>query len=103
MLRMNKNREFDNSESRLTCLINQLRDKLDNDENLNSTYNRLLIERALIRKKLAYKKSKNVLTNFCEKLNRMNSNNAVKKSSTSAFSLQLRNEKKQEKLICDYF
>jgi len=80
MLIMRKNKELDNSESRLTYLINQLSNKLDN-EDLGRTYNRLLIERATIRKKLEMKKSNNVLINFCEKLNR----------------------KKNKKLICDYF
>lgn len=81
MFMMKKNKELDNSESRLTYLINQLSNKLDNNEELNRTYNRLLIERAIIRKKLSMIKSKNVLTSFCEKLNR----------------------KRQEKFICDYF
>lgn len=81
MLIMRKNAELDNSESRLSCLINMLKNKIDNNDELNRTYNRLLIERATIRKKLEYKKSKNVLTTFCEKLKR----------------------KRQEKLICDYF
>ena len=80
MLIMRKNKELDNSESRLNYLISMLKNKLDSEE-LNRTYNRLLIERAAIRKKLEFKKSKNVLTNFCQKLNK----------------------KRQEKLICDYF
>lgn len=80
MLIMRKSKELDNSESRLTYLINQLKNKLDNEE-VNRTYNRLLVERAATRKKLEHKKSKNVLINFCEKLNR----------------------KRNEKLICDYF
>ncbi|OGH96154.1 MAG: hypothetical protein A2039_09170 [Candidatus Melainabacteria bacterium GWA2_34_9] len=80
MLIMRKNKELDNSESRLNYLISMLKNKLDSEE-LNRTYNRLLIERATIRKKLEFKKSKNVLTNFCQKLNK----------------------KRQEKLICDYF
>jgi len=77
---MRKNKELDNQESRLNYLISMLKNKL-NSEELNRTYNRLLIERATIRKKLEFKKSKNVLTNFCQKLNK----------------------KRQEKLICDYF
>jgi len=80
MLIMRKNKELDNSESRLNYLISMLKNKLDSDE-LNKTYNRLLVERATIRKKLEFNKSKNVLTNFCQKLNK----------------------KRQEKLICDYF
>lgn len=80
MLIMKKNIELDNSESRLTYLIGQLRNRLDNEE-LNRTYNRLLVERALIRKKLEQKKSRNVITDFCQRLNR----------------------RKHEKLICDYF
>ncbi|HBG49108.1 MAG TPA: hypothetical protein DDW90_06330 [Cyanobacteria bacterium UBA9971] len=80
MLIMRKNKELDNSENRLNYLISMLKNKLDSEE-LNRTYNRLLIERAAIRKKLEFKKSKNVLTNFCQKLNK----------------------KRQEKLICDYF
>ena len=78
---MRKNKEIDNQESRLNYLISMLKNKLANNEELNRTYNRLLIERATIRKKLEFKKSKNVLTNFCQKLNK----------------------KRQEKLICDYF
>lgn len=81
MLIMRKNKEIDNQESRLNYLISMLKNKLANNEELNRTYNRLLIERATIRKKLEFKKSKNVLTNFCQKLNK----------------------KRQEKLICDYF
>ncbi|OGI01338.1 MAG: hypothetical protein A2104_00620 [Candidatus Melainabacteria bacterium GWF2_32_7] len=81
MLIMRKNKEIDNSESRLNYLISMLKNKLDNNEELNRAYNRLLIERATIRKKLESKKSKNVLTSFCQKLNK----------------------KRQEKLICDYF
>lgn len=80
MLKMRKTGKQDNSESRLTYLINQLKNKLDN-EDLNRTYNRLLVERAALRKKIKYSSSKNVLINFCQKLSR----------------------RKQEKLICDYF
>lgn len=80
MLRMRKNKELENTETRLTYLISQLKNNLDN-EDLNRTYNRLLVERAAVRKNLRYLKSKNVITSFCEKLNR----------------------KRQEKLICDYF
>ena len=80
MLRIKKNKDLDASESSITYLINQLSNSLDNEE-LSKTYNRLLIERATIRKKLENKKSNNVLINFCEKLNR----------------------KKNKKLICDYF
>lgn len=93
MIIIKKNIKLDNSESRLTYLINQLKNKLHNEfslcnsgdqdenEDLNRTYNRLLIERAIIRKKLEQKKSKNVLINFCEKLNK----------------------KHNKKFICDYF
>lgn len=82
MLNMRKNRELENSESRLTYLIEQLQVNLYNENtDINKTYNRLLIERASLRKKRNLEKSKNVLTSFCEKLNR----------------------KKKEKLICDYF
>lgn len=80
MLNMRKNRELENSESRLTYLIEQLRFNLYN-EDMNNTYNRLLVERASLRKKVDIGKSKNVITTFCQKLNR----------------------KKKEKLICDYF
>ena len=63
MLRIKKNKDLDASESRITYLINQLSNSLDNEE-LSKTYNRLLIERATIRKKLENKKSNNVLINF---------------------------------------
>lgn len=81
MLKMRKNHELENSESRLSYLISQLQNNLDDNEELNRTYNRLLVERALIRKNLTKIKSKNVITTFCQKLTR----------------------KRQEKLICDYF
>jgi len=80
MLNMRKNRELENSESRLTYLIEQLQVNLYN-EDIHKTYNRLLVERATLRKKRSHEQSKNVLTSFCQKLNR----------------------KKQEKLICDFF
>ena len=63
MLKIKKNKDLDSSESRITYLINQLSNSLDNEE-LSKTYNRLLVERATIRKKLENKKSNNVLINF---------------------------------------
>jgi hypothetical protein len=82
MLKMKKSKELENTESRLTYLIDQLKDSLDDNDELNKTYNRLLIERACVRKNLKYHtKPRNVLTCFCQKLTR----------------------KKNEKLICDYF
>ena len=78
---MRKNKELESSESRLSYLISQLRNNLDENEELNRTYNRLLVERALIRKNINRIKSKNVLTCFCERLNK----------------------RRKEKLICDYF
>jgi len=80
MLIMKKNKDLQHSESRLTYLINQLKHKLEGDE-MNKTYNRLLVERAVVRKEREPKKNKNILVNFCEKLNR----------------------KRSQKLICDYF
>ncbi len=80
MLRIKDSKRFENPESRLNYLISQLKDRL-NSEELNRIYNRLLLERAVLRKKVENAKSKNVLISFCQKLAR----------------------KKSEKLICDYF
>jgi len=80
MLIMKKNKDLEQSESRLTYLISQIKHKLEDDE-MNKTYNRLLVERAVVRKQKEPKKNKNILVNFCEKLNR----------------------RRNPKLICDYF
>ena len=77
---LNENKRFENPESRLTYMINQLKDRLHSDE-INRIYNRLLIERAALRKNLEKEKSKNIITSFCEKLSRKN----------------------RKRLICDYF
>lgn len=84
ILKTRKNNELEYSESRLSCLLNQLRGKLNNNEEANKNFNRLLIERAVVRKKLRQSRSKNVIALFCEKIGTIG-------------------EKKTEKLICDYF
>ena len=81
MLKMRKPAKPEQLESRLSYLISQLRDNLGDNEDLNRTYNRLLLERAMVRKNIKKSESKNILTCFCEKLNK----------------------KRREKLICDYF
>lgn len=78
---MKETAELENSENHLSYLISQLRNNLGNNEDLNRTYNRLLLERALIRKNIRKSRSKNILTTFCQRLNK----------------------KRQEKRICDYF
>jgi hypothetical protein len=77
---MRKISELENNEARLSYLIGQLKNNLDTEE-INRKYNRLLVERASVRKKIKYSKTNNVLTCFCEKLSRRN----------------------KEKRICDFF
>ncbi len=103
MLIPKKHKELDNSESRLTYLINQLSNNLDDNEELNKTYNRLLIERATIRNNIVKTRSKNVLVNFCEKLKKTNDYSISRQNSGSALALPFYNKKQCGKLICDYF
>ncbi len=65
--------------NRLSFQIEQIKNKVDESKELNILYNRLLIERAHVRKKLKEAESKNI------------------------FSYLPKFKKKKKKIICDYF
>lgn len=78
---MKRKNEIVNSINHLTCLLNTLKPKLNENEEYNQAYNRLLIERAQLRKKLSQPKIVSLFKNNLKNLN---------------FT-------KKEKRICDYF
>jgi len=80
MLITKESKKFENQESRLNYLISQMKGNL-NSEEVNRIYNRMLLERAVLRNKATKTKKKNFLTTLCRKLTGKN----------------------KEKLICDYF
>lgn len=55
--------------SHLTSLLNQLRMRMDDSEEYNAAYNKLLIQRAQLRKKLEDKKTSNIVQLFGERWN----------------------------------
>ena len=79
-----KQTEIENSINYLTCVLNKLQTKIDDDNEYNKAYNKLLIERAELRKKLNYAKSNKIMLLFKNNLCRLKFG-------------------KKEKLICDYF
>ena len=66
---------------RLSGKINKLKPCLDSNDELNKVYNRLLVQRACVRKKLTDSKQKNVISFFLKKFQK----------------------KSEPKTICDYF
>ncbi len=81
---MKRKQEIENSINYLTCVLNKLRTKIHESEDYNVAYNRLLIKRAELRKKLTCTPAKAVISLFKKKLHCLNPHN-------------------KEKLICDYF
>lgn len=81
---MKRKQEIENSINHLTCILNKLRTKIDESEDYNAAYNRLLIKRAELRKKMNCTPASAVIDIFKEKI------------------LYLKPGYK-EKLICDYF
>ncbi len=67
--------------NRLSFQIEQIKNKVDQNSELNILYNRLLIERAHVRKKLKEAESKNFFS----------------------YLPKTRLFKKRKKMICDYF
>jgi len=74
-------KELKNLINRISCSINQLKNKADKCGETSRAYNRLLIQRACIRKRLKDIESRNVISFFIKKL-------------------RLQSKPKQ---ICDYF
>jgi len=84
---MKRKKDIENSIIHLTCLLNKLRIKIDDSDEYNVGYNRLLIQRAELRKKLTESKTSNIIELFANKLNKLSPGKS----------------KSKEKLICDYF
>ncbi len=82
---MNKKQEIENSISYLTCVINVLKTKINQNDDYNVAYNRLLIKRAELRKKLNQTGAGAVISLFKDNLKCFKFGNS------------------KEKLICDYF
>ncbi|MFH0702758.1 MAG: hypothetical protein V2B14_04370 [bacterium] len=76
-------KKLKSSINQLSYKINQIKSSLDTCEESNRIYNRLLIERACIRKKLKEFQSKSIISFLCKKLTIFKRN--------------------KQKLICDYF
>ena len=83
---MKRKKEFENSVIHLTNILNKLKTKINGNEEYNQAYNRLIIERAVLRKKLT--DIKNAKKNNIIQLFKNN------------YCLNFKNKKK---LICDYF
>jgi hypothetical protein len=81
---MNKKNELERSISHITCTLGVLRKNSDNCEETSKTYNKLLIKRAELRKKLSESYPCLLINMFRKNLKSLN---FIKK----------------EKLICDYF
>lgn len=83
---MKKQQEIENSINYLTCVINKLKTKINDNADYNVAYNRLLIKRAELRKKLHY-------------------NNTPAGTVINLFKENFKcfRSKSREKLICDYF
>ncbi len=80
MFKTNKNKELQKSISRLTYAISQLKNKVESNDETNQSYNKMLIKRAHIRKRLSKAKENKILNLF-----------------------NLNFTPKKEKLISDYF
>lgn len=78
---MKRKKQLENSISHLTCLLNKLSSRIDDNDEYNVAYNRLIIQRAELRHRLSEISSSNVINLF-------------------NFDFRF---KKKEKLICDYF
>jgi len=76
--------EIENSINYLTCVLNKLKIRINENNEYNKAYNRLLVERAELRKKLDYAKSNKIIFLFKNNLRCLKFG-------------------KKEKLICDYF
>ncbi len=81
---MKKKQEIENSINYLTCVLNKLKTKINESDDYNIAYNRLLIQRAELRKKLSCTPVETVLSIFKSKLHYLRPGS-------------------KEKLICDYF
>jgi len=81
---MKRKKKIINSINHLTCVLNTLKTKINENEEYNKAYNRLLIKRAALRKKLCQTPADKIISLF--------KNN-----------LKCLNFKSKEKLICDYF
>ena len=81
---MKRKKEIENSVLHLTCMLNKLKNLADDSQDYNIAYNRLLIQRAELRKQLLDIKNSNLIEILTKKFNKLSS-------------------KKSEKLICDYF
>lgn len=68
-------------------MLNKLKTVIDDNEEYNNAYNRLLVQRAELRKRLSDIKTTNIIGLFNSNLSRLN-------------QLGFKNKKK---LICDYF
>jgi len=84
---MKRKNELENSIIHLTCMLNKLKTVIDDNEEYNMAYNRLLIQRAELRKELSEISTYNIIELFNQNMTKLS---------------QL-NSKKHKKLICDYF
>ncbi|HSA06741.1 MAG TPA: hypothetical protein P5556_06145 [Candidatus Gastranaerophilales bacterium] len=81
---MKKKQEIINSINYLTCILNKLKTKIDGNDEYNKAYNRLLIQRAELRKQLNCAPTTKIINLFKNNLRCLTFGN-------------------KEKLICDYF
>jgi len=81
---MKKKQEIENSINYLTCVLNTLRTRIDDNEEYNRAYNKLLVKRAELRKKLCCSKTNTIVSLFKDNIKCFAPGN-------------------KEKLICDYF
>jgi len=61
---MKNKREIEKSINHLTSMLNTLRPRIENNEEYNKAYNRLLIQRAQLRKKLSGNYADNIINLF---------------------------------------
>jgi hypothetical protein len=79
-----KKTEIEYSINYLTCVLEKLKTKIDENDEYNRVYNSLLVKRAILRQKLAQSGTNKLFDILKENLNLLK------------FS-------KKERLICDYF
>ncbi len=81
---MKKTKDLENSINYLTSILNKLKTKIHENDEYNLAYNKLLIDRAELRKKLHLAKNNKLLYLIQSNLHYLKPKN-------------------KEKLICDYF
>lgn len=84
---MKRKQNLENSIIHITCMLNKLKTLTEESEDYNMAYNRLLVQRAELRKNLSDIQTNNIINLF---------NNNLKK-------INCLKPKNREKLISDYF